>query len=38
MAGGKEVEKYLAEITKQEGFFFLDKRQRNSVFHDYILK
>jgi len=28
MAGGKEVEKYLAEITKQEGVLFLDKRQR----------
>jgi hypothetical protein len=23
MAGGKEVEKYLAEITKQEGVLFL---------------
>jgi hypothetical protein len=38
MAGGKEVEKYLAEITKQEGFFSWIRGSAVAVFHDNVLK
>ncbi len=38
MAGGKEVEKYLAEITKQEGVFSWIRGSAISVFLDNILK
>jgi hypothetical protein len=38
MAGGKEVEKYLAEITKQERVLFLDKRQCNFRIHNNVFQ